>query len=99
MAALGPGCVCPDFEASDVSFLEASIDERIERAFTKTLFTNGRRQARQPAMMPAPGSIVDQIAMFVAFPIPGVSDAHQIPTVQLTEKVCNIRQTVNISKS
>lgn len=46
-------------------------DERrdlvIEPAVENRFFRSGRRVARHPAMMLAPHSIVDQIAIFVAF--------------------------------
>jgi len=44
--------------------------ESIQRDHRKAgnRFSKGRKVARQPATMPAPGSIVDQMAILVAFP-------------------------------
>jgi hypothetical protein len=46
-------------------------EERSDRAFLQAHSIRGLRVAIQPAMMPAPGSIVDHIDMFVAFPVDG----------------------------
>lgn len=40
----------------------------MERALVTKRVRIGRRVARQPAMIPAPGSMVDHMATFVEFP-------------------------------
>ncbi len=57
-----------DRNERETSFAEWEVYERTNRALTTKSFKNGRRVARHPAMIPAPGSIVDQVAMLVAFP-------------------------------
>ena len=49
-------------------FADWEADELNVRAVVMNSLTIGRNVARHPAIIPAPGSMVDQIAMLVAFP-------------------------------
>lgn len=47
---------------------DLEAEDRIDRALTKARFNKGRSVAKQPAMIPAPGSMVDQSDTLTAFP-------------------------------
>jgi hypothetical protein len=55
-------------ELSFDRFTDWEADEPKVRAVVTNRLTKGRKVARHPAIIPAPGSIVDQIAILVAFP-------------------------------
>ena len=49
-------------------FTDWEANEPSVRAVVMNSLTIGRKVARHPAIIPAPGSMVDQIAILVAFP-------------------------------
>jgi len=53
-------------EFGNDGFVEIVVDDLIDRAVTRNRFNSGRSVHRQPAIIPAPGSIVDHMAMLVA---------------------------------
>lgn len=52
----------------DMRFADREALEVIVRVVSKTSLKRGRIVARQPAIIPAPGSMVDQMVQFAEFP-------------------------------
>jgi hypothetical protein len=73
--------------------------EVMSRRFVMTSLKSGRIVARDPAIIPVPGSIVDQMAVLVALPGGAVSYASFLDTSFLTEEVGSIRKPVDIEKA
>lgn len=78
--------------------MEWLMEDRIERALVKQPLRNGRSVAKQPATIPAPGSIVDQMAILVAFPAVVSFSRLLWMVAPLTKEILDLGQSVHISK-